>query len=67
MTVPVVVLLVIAAGYAAKHKNADSPGIFLGVCIGVMGAEGIIGETVRSLMVALTEAGTSVTQSLEVL
>lgn len=67
MTIPLVVLLLVAAVYASKHGGSDTPGIFLGVCIGVMGAEGIIGETVRSLMTALTEAGTSVTQSLEVL
>lgn len=62
MTIPMGVLLLVAAGYAMKHKGADSPGMFLGVCIGVMGADGWVGEVVRQLLDAVAQAGQSLTQ-----
>lgn len=56
MTIPMGVLLLVAAGYALRHKGADSPGMFLGVCIGVTGANGWVGEIVRQLMASATQA-----------
>ena len=56
MTIPLGVLLLIAAAYAVKHKSADTPGMFLGVCIGVIGADGWVGEIVRQLLAAITQA-----------
>lgn len=62
MTIPMGVLLLIAAVYAVKHKGADAPGIVLGVCIGVMGANGWVGQAVWSLLDAVTKAGEQLTQ-----
>ena len=62
MTIPMGVLLLVAAFYAVKHRGSDSPGIMLGVCIGVMGADGWVGDVVRQLMDAVAQAGQSLTQ-----
>lgn len=62
MTIPLGVLLLCAAVYAVKHRGSDGPGMILGVCIGVMGAEGWIGDVVRQLLQAVTDAGAQLTQ-----
>ena len=62
MTIPMGVLLLIAAVYASKHKGADTPGILLGVLIGVMGADGWVGLAAWSLIDALQRAGEQLTQ-----
>ena len=56
MTIPLGVLLLAAAFYAVKHKGSDAPGMFLGVCIGVVGANGWVGEIVRQLIASVEQA-----------
>ena len=62
MTIPMGVLLLIAVVYASRHKGADTPGIVLGVLIGVMGADGWVGQLAWSLMDVITQAGEQLMQ-----
>lgn len=62
MTIPMGVLLALAGVWAWRKDGADSPGIILGVCIGVQGADGWVGDLVHSLLQAVTDAVASLSQ-----
>lgn len=62
MTIPMGLLLLVAVVYASKHKGADTPGIVLGVLIGVMGADGWVGQLAWSLLDVAAQAGEQLTQ-----
>ena len=60
MTVSLGVFLLLAAVYAVKHKGADLPGMAIGVAIGVVGADGWVGQTVNAVIGYLGEVARNV-------
>lgn len=53
MEIPMVIILGAAVIYSAAHRGSDLPGIVLGVMLGVVGYNTIVGDFVRALIGAV--------------
>ncbi|MFB6726725.1 hypothetical protein ACFCV3_41530 [Kribbella sp. NPDC056345] len=53
MDIPMWIILGAAVLYSAAHRGSDVPGIALGVALGVVGYNTILGDFVRALIGAV--------------